>query len=218
VLEFAAHALAAIAQPQVAQRAPLREVRLEGNSDVYLLVPDPAAAVPTAMAKPRVPGEDPLTLLVRDALAVPRTRRAHRAKPLFRAFHEKLSAGLAANAPLSALTPPSPRDLAEALQDAGIETIGALLGRSPEDLAGDFADAVSTSELNDLILRAEGKVAAITADTVEGVQSVATEYSLLSAMDLSGSDEARGRMIETLAERLRLPAGMVETQVSEALA
>jgi hypothetical protein len=216
LLEFAAHALAAIAQPPVAERAPLREVRLEGNSDVYLLVPDPAAVMPTTVAKPRVPGEDPLTVLVRDALAVPRTRRAHRARPLFRAFHENLSAGLAANAPLSALTPPPPRDLAETLQDAGIETIGALLGRSPEALAGDFAGVANTAAVNDLIVRTEAKVAAITADTVEIVQSVATEYRLLSAVDLSGSDEARGKLIETLAERLQLPAAMV-AQVLDAL-
>jgi hypothetical protein len=218
LLEFAAHALAAIAQPQAPERVPLREVRLEGNTDVYLLVPDLAASAPTAVAKPRVPGEDPLTLLVRDALAVPRTRRAHRAKPLFRAFHEKLSAGLAANAPLSALTPPPPRDLAEALQDAGIETIGALLGRSPEDLAGDLADAMSTAALNDLILHAEAKVTAVTADTVESVQSVATEYSLMSAVDFLGSGEGRRKLVETLAERLQLSVATVEARVSEALA
>jgi hypothetical protein len=217
LLEFAARALAAMAQPQAAA-APLLEVRLEGDFDVYLLVPDPVASQPTRAPEPRVAGDDWLTLLVREALAVTRTRRIHRAKPLFRTFHEKLSVGLAAGVPLSALTPPPPRDLAEALQDAGIETIDALLGRSPEDLASDFADVVSTAALNDLILHAEAKVAAVTADTVESVQSVANEYSLVSAVDFSGSDEGGRKLVETLAERLHLPVATVEAQVSEVLA
>jgi hypothetical protein len=218
LLEFAAHALAAIAQPQAPERAPLREVRLEGNFDVYLLVPDPAASEPIAAAEPRVSREDPLTLLVREALGVPRTRRVQRAKPLFRAFHERLSVGLAASVPLSALDPPPSRELAEALGAAGIDAVGMILRQPPEVLADDVGDGITAAALNDLILHAEAKVASVTAVTVESVQSVANEYSLISAVDFLGSEEGGRRLVETLAARLELPASTVETQISAALA
>ena len=80
------------------------------------------------------------------------------------------------------------------------------------------AVGITAAVLNDLILRSEAKVAAVTADTVESVQSVATEYSLVSAVDFLGSDEGGRKLVETLAERLHLPVATVEAQVSEALA
>jgi hypothetical protein len=93
-----------------------------------------------------------------------------------------------------------------------------ILRQPPEVLADDVGDGVTAAALNELILRAEAKVAAVTADTVECVQSVATEYSLVSAVDFLGSDEGHRKLVETLAERLQLPASAVETQISAALA
>ena len=217
LLEFAAHALAAIAQPQVAEEVSLREVRLEGNSDIYILIPDhlPASA-PTGVAEQR--SDDQLTLLVREALAVPRIRRVHRRTPLFRAFHEKLSVGLAASVPLSVLDPPPSHELAEKLGGAGIDTVGMILRQPPEILAGDIGDGITAAAVNDLILHAEAKVAAVTADTVEIVQSVANEYSLVSAVDYLGLGEAFSKLVETLATRLELPGATVEAQLSAALA
>jgi hypothetical protein len=206
-----------MAQRQAPEGVPLLEVRLEGNSDVNLLVPDPAASEPTPAAEARVSGDDWLRVLVHEALAVTRIRRAHRSRPLLRGFAERLSIGLAASVPLSALTPPPPQELAEALEGAGIDTVGALLEQTPESLAANVGDAVTPQALSDLILRSEARIQAVTEATVESVQSVADERGPVSAVNFSASAEACRALVETLARRLQLPAETVEQRVSEAL-
>jgi hypothetical protein len=218
LLEFAARALAAMAQGQAPEGTPLLEVRLEGNSDVYLLVPDPAALEPRPPVEARVSGDEWLRVLVHEALAVTRIRRAHRSRPLLRVFAERLSIGLAASVPLSALTRPPPQELAEALEGAGIDTVGALLEQTPESLAANVGDAVTPQTLSDLILRSEARIQAVTEATVESVQSVAGERGPVSAVDFSASAEARRALFETLARGLQLPTETVEQRVSEALA
>jgi hypothetical protein len=227
VFEFARRVLAAMAQEEVPPGAAMVEVQPEGFSDLYLLVPDQAPEVedklvPYERAPDRTPSRAPtppargwVEALVQEGLVVPRVRRMHRGMPLLRGFIERLSIRLALILPVTVLAPPA--ELAEPLEEAGIDTLGALLDQTPERLAADMGDAVPGRLLSELVQRGESRVLAVTETAVERVQAVAGPRGVVSAAELAASVEARTELVENLAERLQLPREAVEQLVAAAL-
>jgi hypothetical protein len=233
---FVEKVLAAVAQPDMPDGKAMVELQIDGLPDVYILVPDQSASAtpmrpseelgeppvdqPVRQVRPRTaaPPRPWIEVLVQEALAVARIRRIQRGQPLLRGFTERLSIRLAESQPLAALTPPRSRELAEALEDAAILTIGTLLQQSPETLATDLGEAVAARALSELIQRSESRVQAITDAAIERVQAATGERGLVSVGDLAKSPEALGELIETLVGRLEMPRDTVERCVSEALA
>jgi hypothetical protein len=178
-------------------------------------VPNERAPDRTPSRTPTVPARGSVEALVHEGFVVPRVRRMHRGMPLLRGFIERLSIRLALIVPIAVLAPPA--ELVEPLEEAGIDTLGALLDQTPERLAADMGDAVPGGLLSELIQRGEARVLAVTETAVERVQAVAGQRGVVSAADLAASTEARTELVENLAERLQLSREAVEQHVGAAL-
>jgi hypothetical protein len=231
--EFVRKVLTALALPKPQPHIPMVEVQLDGLADFYLLIPDQAA--PDLVREPEdepapvpvdqrvvprspAPAREWIEELVREAFAIPKNRRTYRGLPLLRGFTERLSIGLVIQSPLSTITPPPAPDVAEALEAARIETVGAVLQQTPDSLAADLRDLVPSRALSELIPRCEARVQAVTEATMERIHAIAGERGYLSVTDFASAEAASDELAEVLAGRLQVPQATVAQCIAEALA